>query len=94
MTGRTDSDNNTQASQRLVLTNRQSLGVDGVSDVMSFDESGAVLKTVKGTLMIDGEELHVTKLDIANGNVEIEGKINGLIFSDGVDRRGRKRIFK
>ena len=94
MTGRTDSDNNTQASQRLVLTNRQSLGVDGVSDVMSFDESGAVLNTVKGTLMIDGEELHVTKLDIANGNVEIEGKINGLIFSDGVDRRGRKRIFK
>jgi sporulation protein YabP len=94
MTVRTENEIHTEGSQRLILSGRQSLSVSGVIDVHSFDESGAVLKTELGTLMIDGEELHVTKLDIANGNVDLDGKINGMFFSDGRDQKGRKRIFK
>lgn len=94
MTNRIGTETNGGVSQKLILSDRQSLEVGGVTDVVSFDESGAVLKTVNGTLMIDGEELHVTKLDIGNGNVSVEGKVNGLFFSDGGDRKGRKRIFK
>lgn len=94
MTVRNDAENHAEGSQRIVISDRQELALNGVTDVISFDESGAVLKSVKGALIIDGEELHVTKLDIANGNVEIEGKINGLFFSDGREQKGRKRIFK
>ena len=94
MTNKTDNELHDKGSQRLILSDRQSLGISGVTDVHSFDESSAVLKTDLGTLMIDGEGLHVTKLDIANGNVELDGKINGLFFSDSREQRGRKRIFK
>ena len=94
MTVRTENELHNEISQRLVLNGRQSLGISGVVDVISFDESGAVLKTELGTLMIDGEELHVTKLDIANGNIDLDGKINGMFFSDSRDQKGRKRVFK
>lgn len=94
MTVRNDAENHVDGSQRIVISDRQDLALNGVTDVISFDESGAVLKSVNGALIIDGEGLHVTKLDIANGNVEIEGKINGLFFSDGREQKGRKRIFK
>ena len=94
MTDRTGQENISGLSQKLILENRQDLAVTGVSDVVSFDENGAVLETVNGMLIIDGEALHVTQLDIKNGNVSVEGKVNGLLFSDGKNNKGRKRLFK
>lgn len=94
MTGKTDTENHGEIGQNLVLSDRKSLEISGVTDVMSFDESGAVLQTTNGILAIDGEGLHVTKLDINNGNVRIDGKINGLFFSDRKEQKGRKRVFK
>ncbi len=67
----------------------------GVEDVVSFDETGAVLRTTLGMLAVDGEELHVVKLDLAGGNVQIEGKVNGLIYSDGGSaKKAAKRLFR
>lgn len=74
----------------LVLQDRRILSFDGVLDVISFDENGAILKVNGGMLVIDGTDLHVTKLDIDGGSIGIEGKISGLLFSDGV--KGKKRF--
>lgn len=78
---------------RLTLEGRAELTVGGVNDVLSFDEGGAVLSTSDGVLMIDGEELHVRALDVERGSVRVEGRINGLLFSDTSGSKGRK-LFK
>jgi sporulation protein YabP len=59
---------------------RNGMYIDGVSDVISFDEGGVVLTTSCGNMAIEGEQLHVTVLNITDGIVEISGKIGGLYY--------------
>ena len=79
---------------RLTLENREALHVQGVNDVISFDENGAVLQTGDGILIVDGASLHVKAFDVECGSVRVEGRINGLLFSDASGSKGRKRLFK
>ena len=69
---------------------REGIRIDGVSDVISFDEGGAMLETTCGRMAIEGENLHVTVLNITDGKVEIDGKINGVYYIDNkpVAKRG------
>ena len=78
----------------LSLDCRAELCVSGVSDVISFDESGAVLQTGDGVLIVDGAALHVKVFDVDNGSVRVEGRINGLLFSDSSGAKGRKRFLR
>ena len=85
----------TTGEQRLLLLNRATLELTGVEDVVSFDETGAVLKTNLGLLAVEGEELHVVKLDLAGGLLLIEGRIGGLFFSEtGGMKKNGKRLFR
>lgn len=59
---------------------RNGMYIDGVSDVISFDESGVALLTSCGNMAVEGENLHVTVLNISDGIVELSGKINGLYY--------------
>ena len=79
---------------RVLVNDRKSVSLTGVLDVVSFDEMGAVLKTNLGTLAIDGEGIHVVKLDLSNGVVDIEGKLNGFFYSDVVGAKAKKRLFR
>ncbi len=82
-------------SQRLLLIDRKALNLSGIVDVESFDETGAVLKTSDGILAVEGENLHVVKLDLSSGAVNIDGKINGIFYSDlGSAKTRGKRLFK
>ncbi|MBD4634755.1 sporulation protein, partial [Xanthomonas citri pv. citri] len=48
-----------QTAHRLELEGRESLTVSGVEDVERFDETGIVMSTIVGTLVITGEDLHI-----------------------------------
>ncbi len=86
---------NQSDEQKLLILDRKIMNISGVLDVVSFDETGAVLRTSLGTLTIDGEELHVVKLDLGNGSVVIEGKINGIFYSEAGGAKNRaKRLFR
>ncbi len=61
-------------------TSREGIKINGVSDVISFDESGVALETMCGSMAVEGEGLHVTVLNITDGIVEIDGKINGIYY--------------
>ena len=57
-----------------------------------------ILDTEQGMLMIQGEELHVTKLTVEKGEVEIEGLVYSMVYSDEggmtVEKRGLlRRLF-
>ena len=61
---------------------REGIEIEGVLDVSSFDEGGVVMETVCGSLAVEGEGLHVTVLNVTEGRVVIEGRINGAYYFD------------
>ncbi len=75
-------------SHRLHLTDRENMTVTGVRDVMSFDESEVLLETGLGMLTIRGSDLHVNRLTLEKGEVDVAGKIDSLTYADvGTYRR-------
>ena len=63
---------------KVSLFNRNNGIISGVKEVISFDPNEIILDTEQGMLMIQGEELHVTKLTVEKGEVELEG----LVYSN------------
>ena len=75
-----------EKKQNAVLKNRERLALDGVTEVLSFDETAVVLRTLLGTLTVEGEGLRVTKLLLDCGEVSVEGKISALIYNEHTER--------
>lgn len=75
-------------SHRLELTGREHLTVSGVEDVERFDESGVIMTTSAGTLIVTGEELHIGKLSLEGGELFVDGRIDSVTYEDGPDRHG------
>ena len=69
-------------AHKLMLSNRWTGTVTGVSDVISFDITEILLETEQGMLMIKGADLHVNRLTLEKGEVDIEGRIDSLAYSD------------
>lgn len=90
-----------QASRqhKIILTNRGTCALNGISDILSFDVNEILLETVMGMLMIRGTDLHVNRLTLEKGEVDISGKIDSLQYSD-MAKGGRQgesllsRLFK
>lgn len=66
----------------LGLMNRKSLALSGVRNVDSFDSQEFLLETEMGYLLIKGENLHLRSLNLEQGQVSIEGKINEVGYLD------------
>lgn len=66
----------------LILNDRKNVSVGGVLDVGSFDEQVIVLYTDVGELTVKGKNLHINKLSVDTGEMQIEGKIDCLTYSD------------
>ena len=50
-------------------------------DVVSFDENQVVMDTDMGLLRIKGKDLHVSRLTVEKGEMEVEGQIDSLTYS-------------
>lgn len=68
--------------QKLALEDRSRLTMDGVRDVESFDENMIVLHTVRGTLVVRGQSLHLQMLSLDGGQVAVDGRMDSLVFED------------
>jgi sporulation protein YabP len=83
---------------QLTLRRREDLVLDGVLNVESFDEGEVVVETVAGGLMVKGDELHITQLNLDGGNMVIHGYVDALQYTG--ETPGRKsrsflgRLFK
>lgn len=69
-------------THKMVLSNRRTCNLTGVSDVLSFDVHEIILETDLGMLMIKGNELHVNRLTLDKGEVDIEGRIDSFTYSE------------
>lgn len=73
----------------LNLIEREKMILSGVKEVFSFDEQLIELETVRGYLDIRGENLHIVKMNIEEGDLAIEGVISEMIYHDNAT--GRKK---
>ena len=70
------------AVHRLELVGRERLVVSGVEDVDRFDETGIVMSTSAGTLVVTGEDLHIGKLSLDGGELHVDGRIDSVTYED------------
>lgn len=79
----------------LRLENRKKLSLTGVTEVPGFNEEAVSLTTTLGSLFVRGSGLHISKLDLDSGEVDIEGVISALQYTES---KGGKtfvqRLFK
>lgn len=67
---------------KVTMTNRRTCTINGVKDVLSFDIHEILLETEQGMLMIKGDELHVNRLTLDKGEVDVDGRIDSFLYSD------------
>lgn len=72
----------------LHLENRELLTVTGVRDVLSFNEQEAHLSTDVGELHIDGDGLHVVRLNLEDGQAVLAGRVAALEYTEPREERG------
>ena len=69
-------------SHKVLLVNRKTGAFSGVVDVLSFDVSEILLETELGMLLIKGQDLHVNRLSLEKGEIDVDGTIDSLTYSD------------
>ena len=86
-------------SHRLTLNNRDRGNLTGILDVISFNERQIVLDTDMGLLTIRGKDLHVSRLSLEKGEIDIEGRTDSFTYSsnESIRKAGQSflsRLFK
>ena len=67
---------------KMVISNRKTSMVTGVLDVLAFDLNEVLLETEQGMLMVKGKDLHVNRLSVEKGEVDLAGHIDSIAYSD------------
>ena len=78
----------TKKESLIVLRSREEISIDGVIDILSFDENELAVETTLGRLYLDGEGLHVTLLSVEEGKLGLKGKINALNYATDKEKKG------
>lgn len=74
---------------KIMLTNRRTCTINGVNDVLSFDIHEILLETDQGMLMIKGDDMHVNRLMLDKGEVDVDGKIDSLTYSESAGHNSK-----
>lgn len=69
-------------SHRITIDSRKSCKISGVVDALSFDEHEVMLETVDGMLKIRGNDMHVSRLNLDKGELDVEGRVDCLEYTD------------
>ena len=71
-------------THNVVLYNRKQMTVSGVIRVDNFNDSVIVVITEIGQMTVEGLNLHISKLSLETGDMNIDGDITGLFYSENI----------
>ncbi|MCL2851624.1 MAG: sporulation protein YabP [Defluviitaleaceae bacterium] len=86
-------DKKTGSKHSVTLERRENISVSGVLDVISFDEDAIVIDTELGILILKGVGLHVNRLNLDTGELEVDGDIVSLNYEEGHTYGKNKPMF-
>lgn len=72
----------------IIMENRASISLTGVKDMGSFDEQSVVLYTDYGEIHLRGSKLHINKLSLDTNEVDIDGEIEAVIYTQNKQTNG------
>ena len=64
------------------MSDRKELKLSGVLDVRSFDEQEIILETELGILLLKGGGLHMGRLTLDKGEIDITGRIDSMVYTE------------
>ena len=79
-----------KGNHAISVTDRSSALLTGVAEVISYDENNIVMLTNMGQLTLDGEGLNIVQLNLGEGNVSVDGRINAFYY---MEQREKKSLF-
>lgn len=78
----------------ITLEGREKLNISGVTDVGSFNENNVIVSTQMGELVIKGEDLRISSLDVNDGNVSIKGLVHSIVYESKGAYKNEKGFLK
>lgn len=66
----------------ITIDRRENIMIAGVLDVISFDEETIIADTDMGVLILHGSNFHVSRLNLENGELDIDGEITNLNYEE------------
>lgn len=79
----------------VIMNDCNKLCMSGICDVGSFDEKIVHCFTDRGELVIKGNLLHIDRIDLEGGNMDLSGEISALIYTGEKRKSGFiSKIFK
>ena len=69
-------------SHAVHIESREFASITGVKDVLSFNENEIILLSDGGGMTVGGNDLHITKLNLEEGQIIISGQICALEYDD------------
>lgn len=66
----------------IIMEDRKKMSVSGVTDIESFDEQTIVAVTQMGELTVRGWDLHITRLNLEQSELMIDGEISSITYTD------------
>lgn len=81
---------NEEAGHRIEVGQRKETRVDGVRHVESFTEQEILVDTNMGLLVLAGEGLNITQLDLEAGKLRVEGYVNRIEYRESGYRKAQR----
>lgn len=80
----------------MILEDRKTLTFTGIKDVSGLEDQKVVLSTELGELTIKGEGLHINGFSSDTGDLDLEGEIDSLVYSESRKQEGGffSKLFK
>ena len=79
---------------QFTLKHRESMSVEGVVNVESFDSHEVLLETDQGMMHIRGEDLHIKELNLEGGSLHVDGFVHSIEYTgEGPRRKGKTTGF-
>jgi len=64
----------------IIMENRTKISISGVENAESYNENEVILHTSKGILIIRGDMLNLSKLNLDSGEITVNGHIVTLEY--------------
>ncbi|MBE6871678.1 MAG: sporulation protein YabP [Ruminococcaceae bacterium] len=71
----------------IIMENRKSMTVSGITDMGNFDDQTVTAYTDFGMLTVKGSGLHISKLSVETGELAISGEISMIAYSDSAGKK-------
>ncbi|MDL2225944.1 sporulation protein [Eubacteriales bacterium OttesenSCG-928-M02] len=82
-----------RSGHSISIDGRERVAVTGVEELLGFSDMEVSMLTTLGTLTLEGEELHIERLNLDEGQVIVRGLVYGATYDDNMMEEGRGGLF-